>query len=81
MEVISQEQFDELPGKNKHSAILQALRQLDVYQALIIKPEEWKTKTKPNSFINQVFRLSRGSEKFTVKTIPGSGGWAVLRIK
>ena len=83
MKTITKEDFDKIyqRPRNANFEIMSAIKALELHQALIIEPSDWKIKTPPNIAVYQSFRQTRTNKKMSVKTLSGKNGWAVLRTK
>lgn len=88
MKIIDSEEFNKMKfnmkGKRANSlnkAVLDSLDLLEVGQALVILPSDWKTKSQPSVLIPSVYRKLRGAKKFATRTLLDDKGWVVLRKK
>lgn len=86
MKKITREDFEKIHNKpmGRHSkveGVLKELKELSVWDGVIINREQWKVKTEPHGYIGQYFRQGRGDKRFKVKKMPDNTGWAVIRIQ
>lgn len=62
------------------TAILRAIRSLDVGQALVFRKEEWEPKTSPHVYIGSAFRAERTDKRFSVRLLKSRDSYAVIRL-
>ena len=67
--------------QSPNAGCVKLIDELLVNEGLVIKPEDWHTKTPPNSYVNQLFRKTRSLKVFSVYMNLNEEGWIVIRKK
>ena len=94
MEKITEEQFNNLSFKLKRgrgqnsqiSKLNQAILELEINEALIIKKDEWALKTSPvcrvsSCCYNKKSILFQNNIKVTCRTLSDDSGWVIQKIQ